>query len=62
MNLRIILIIAGSIIAMTGFLNYNFYQEHDFGMAGLLIHLVLSSVLGGMYIYHDYKEREIKNA
>lgn len=60
MNLKIILIISGSIIAMTGFLNYNFYQENNFGMAGLLIHLLLASVLGGMYVYHDYKDRELK--
>lgn len=61
MNLKIILIISGSIIGMTGFFNYNFYQEHNFGMQGLSIHLFLASILACMYIYHCYKERKLVN-
>lgn len=60
MNLKIILIICGSSIAMTGFFNYNFYEESNFGMVGLLIHLLLASILGCMYIYHDYKEGKLE--
>jgi len=58
MNLGLTLMLSATMITMMGFFNYNFYEEHNFGMTGLTIHLCLASILGVMYLYHDYKERK----